>query len=68
MLDVIENSSERALVIWVEELNKTGSVMDGKVQAAIRIEKEGIEIDKNLFNLGIQECRASTLDALKGKY
>jgi hypothetical protein len=68
LLDVIGNASERALVIWVEELNKTGSVMDGKLQAAIRIEKEGIAIDQNIVTLGNQKCIASTQEGLKGEH
>lgn len=68
LLDVIGNASERGLFIWVEELNKTGSVMDGKLQAAIRIEQEGIAIDQNKVTLGNQKCLASTQEVLKGEH
>jgi hypothetical protein len=42
--------------------------MDGKLQAAIRIEKEGIAIDQNIVTLGNQKCLASTQEGLKGEH
>jgi hypothetical protein len=62
MLDKIGNQSTRVQAFYIQELNKTGSLIEARDNSSMRIKEEGLMFDSDVISQGLQACVAGISD------